>query len=61
MSAGDKIKQISMSYETSSALIRKVDGTVHLYMWGDNLYAQQGNGTSIFHDTVKSPTEMLQD
>gem|GEM_PF-3550395 len=32
ISKGDKIKQISMSKETSSTVIRKVDGTDYLYM-----------------------------
>jgi len=35
-----------MSKLTSSAVIHKVDGINHLYMWGDNYHTQQGNGQS---------------
>ena len=46
-----KIKQISMSFDTSSALIHNnSDNTDHLYMWGSNDYLQQGNS-----DSIKNP------
>jgi len=44
LSSKDRIKQISMSNNTSSAVIHKEDGSEKLFMWGDNNFGEQGNG-----------------
>jgi len=50
------IKQISMSYITSSAVIHSsLDDKDHLYMWGDNGWDQQG---AEGHGNIYSPTEI---
>jgi len=43
---GRKIKDLAVSDNSAAVIVEGADGLNHLWMWGDNTYGQQGNGTN---------------